>query len=110
MEKFDNFCSGQLRKKLTNESYLPKTAYKSLETVNALHQTVVTLRKSLEEAKLEINSLKSQIAVKDSIEEGKLYRCQDIVSHLNELENKSSNCDKNSENYDNCETSSILSK
>lgn len=108
MENFDNFCRMQLCKKLQNETYLPITAYRSVETVNALHQKVVSLRKCLVEAKLEINSLKSQITVKDSIEVGKLYRCHNIMWHLNEPENKYSGCDKISENYDNCKTFSIL--
>lgn len=106
MENFDIFCREQLSRKQRNETNLPITAYRSLETATALHETVVTLRESLEEAKLEINLLKSQIAVKDSIKEGKLYRYQDIILH--EPEKKKSNCDKDSENYDNCEASSIL--
>lgn len=108
MEKFDNFRREQVCKEPQNETYLPKTALRSLENVNALHQTVVTLRKSLEEAKLEINSLKSQISVIDSVEKGKLYRCQNTLSNLNELEKKYSDCYNNYKDYDDCETSSTL--
>lgn len=105
MENFDNFCHEHMCKKLQNENYLPKTAYRSLETVNALHQTVVTLGKSLEEAKLEINSLKTKIGVKESIKERQLYRCRDTLSLLNKPEKNYSDSDKT---YDNCELSSIF--
>lgn len=60
-------------------------AYQSLDTVRALHQTVVYLRKALEKAHLEIDSLKNQISVKDDIEEGKKYREQEFDAQNNLL-------------------------
>lgn len=63
-------------------------ALQSLDTVRALHQTVVHLRTALQKANQEIDSLKKQINVKDTIEEGKKYREQDLVEsskHLNDL-------------------------
>lgn len=57
-----------------NDPHIPTVAFQSLDTVRALHQTVVSLRKALEEANREIDTLKKQINVHDDIEEGKKYR------------------------------------
>lgn len=48
-------------------------AFQSLDTVRALHQTVVSLRTALEEAHKEIDNLKKQIVITSDIEEGKKY-------------------------------------
>lgn len=49
-------------------------AFQSLDTVRALHQTVVSLRTALEEAHKEIDNLKKQIVITTDIEEGKRFR------------------------------------
>lgn len=46
----------------------------SLDTVRALHQTVVCLRSALEDAHREINQLKKQISVNGDIDQGKEFR------------------------------------
>lgn len=62
------------------DPHIPTAVYQSLDTVRALHQTVVYLRKALEKAHREIDTLKKQITVKDDIEEGKKYREQEFVA------------------------------
>lgn len=57
-----------------NDQHIPTVAFQSLDTVRALHQTVVSLRKALEDAHREIDTLKKQINVHEDIEEGKKYR------------------------------------
>lgn len=52
-------------------------AYQSLDTVRALHQTVVSLRTALEAAHREIDTLKRQIVVTSDIRDGKAYHVQD---------------------------------
>lgn len=68
------------------EPHIPTAVYQSLDTVRALHQTVVYLRKALEKAHREIDSLKKQITVKGDIEEGKKYREQEFVAKSNHLD------------------------
>ncbi|XP_059607515.1 uncharacterized protein LOC132255475 [Phlebotomus argentipes] len=46
----------------------------SLDTVRALHQTVVSLRTALDDARREIDKLKKQIHVQSDIEQGKIFR------------------------------------
>lgn len=58
-------------------SPVDKNSVQSLDTVRTLHQTVVSLRSALEEARREIDSLKKQIIISNDIEEGKIYRTQD---------------------------------
>lgn len=50
------------------------TTIQSLDTVRALHQTVVCLRSALEDAHREINQLKKQISVNEDIDSGKEFR------------------------------------
>lgn len=66
------------------DRHIPTVAFQSLDTVRALHQTVVSLRKALEDAHREIDTLKKHITVKDDIEEGKRYREQEEISASNE--------------------------
>lgn len=49
-------------------------AVQSLDTVRALHSTVVSLRTALEEAHREIDQLKKQIRIGEDIESGKEFR------------------------------------
>lgn len=67
--------------------HIPTVAIQSLDTVRALHQTVVSLRKALEDAHREIDSLKKQITVKDNIEEGKKFRDQQLTKSNESLSN-----------------------
>ncbi|XP_055390439.1 uncharacterized protein LOC129619284 isoform X2 [Condylostylus longicornis] len=50
------------------------TTIQSLDTVRALHHTVVSLRSALEEAKFEIQRLRSQISTQSDIKEGIKYQ------------------------------------
>lgn len=50
------------------------TAFQSFDTVRALHQSVLCLRASLENAHKEIDNLKKQISVQTDIKEGKIFR------------------------------------
>lgn len=52
-------------------------AFQSLDTVRALHQTVVSLRTALEAAQREIDTLKRQVIVTTDIRDGKAYYEQD---------------------------------
>lgn len=52
-------------------------AFQSLDTVRALHQTVVSLRTALEAAHREIDTLKRQIVVTTDIKDGKAYQIQE---------------------------------
>lgn len=70
-----------------NDHHIPTVAIQSLDTVRALHQTVVSLRKALEDAHREIDSLKKQITVKDDIEEGKKFRDQQLTKSNESLSN-----------------------
>ncbi|XP_055691930.1 uncharacterized protein LOC129794983 isoform X2 [Lutzomyia longipalpis] len=56
----------------TSVNFCP--AVHSLDTVRALHQTVVSLRTALDDARREIDKLKRQIHVQTDIEQGKIYR------------------------------------
>lgn len=47
------------------------TALRSIDTVRALHQTVVSLRSALDESKREIEKLKKQIIVNNEIQDGR---------------------------------------
>jgi hypothetical protein len=47
------------------------TALRSIDTVRALHQTVVSLRYALDESKREIEKLKKQIIVNNEIQDGR---------------------------------------
>lgn len=77
----------------TDDPHIPTVAFQSLDTVRALHQTVVSLRKALENANREIDTLKKQITVKDDIEEGKKYREQDLAESNEHLANLPLNID-----------------
>lgn len=59
-------------------------AFQSLDTVRALHQTVVSLRTALEAAQREIDTLKRQVTVTTDIRDGKAYYEQDkgIISTI----------------------------
>lgn len=60
------------------------TAFQSLDTVRALHQTVVSLRTALEDAHKEIDDLKKQILIQTDIDDGKTYRrTQDPPNDIN---------------------------
>ncbi|KAG5679552.1 hypothetical protein PVAND_009112 [Polypedilum vanderplanki] len=50
------------------------TAIRSIDTVRALHQTVVSLRTALEESRLEIEKLKKQILINNEIQDAR--QCQ----------------------------------
>lgn len=77
----------------TNDPHIPTVAFQSLDTVRALHQTVVSLRNALEDAHREIDTLKKQIIVKDDIEEGKKYREHDLSESHENLANFPLNID-----------------
>lgn len=83
-----------------NDHHIPTVAIQSLDTVRALHQTVVSLRNALEEAHREIDSLKKQITVKDDIEEGKKFRDQQITKSNESLSNLPLNIDLSTVNDD----------
>lgn len=57
-------------------------AYQSLDTVRALHQTVVSLRTALEAAHREIDTLKRQIVVTSDIRDGKTFFAEDTIRTL----------------------------
>lgn len=63
------------------------TAFQSLDTVRALHQTVVSLRTALEDAHKEIDNLKKQILIQTDIDDGKLFRLIQ-EPHINGSENQ----------------------
>lgn len=69
-----------------NNQHIPTVAFQSLDTVRALHQTVVSLREALEEAHREIDTLRKRITVKDDIEEGKKFRQQFNKSNENQVD------------------------
>lgn len=52
-------------------------ANQSLDTVRSLHQTVVSLRNALDDARREISSLKQQMNVRTDIDEGKAFKEND---------------------------------
>lgn len=54
------------------------SAFQSLDTVRALHHTVITLRAALEDAHREIDNLKKNISIQTVIDDGKVYRQQNI--------------------------------
>lgn len=54
------------------------SAFQSLDTVRALHHTVVSLRSALEDAHKEIDNLKKQISIQTDIDDGKVYRREDL--------------------------------
>lgn len=68
---------------IPTDPHITSAVYQSLDTVRALHQTVVCLREALDKAHREIDSLKKQITVKDDIEEGKKYREQEFITTNN---------------------------
>lgn len=76
MDQFDNCCHHHLCTSGPNHTRIVPAAYQSLDTVQALHQTVVSLRQTLEKANLEIKSLKNRIAIKEYIDKGKKYHSQ----------------------------------
>lgn len=67
-----------------SDPHVSTVAIQSLDTVRALHQTVVSLRKALEEAHREIDTLKKRITVNEDIEEGKKYREHQQLATSNE--------------------------
>lgn len=75
------------------DPHITTVAFQSLDTVRALHQTVVSLRKALEKAHLEIDSLKKRITAKDDVEEGKKYREQELDTTKKHLDNLLLNID-----------------
>lgn len=95
MEQIDNCCHRferlnqqrhqQMSTIIPVDPHISTVAYQSLDTVRALHQTVVYLRKALEKAHREIDSLKKQINVKDDIDLGKKYREQEVKKHLDDI-------------------------
>ena len=58
------------------------SAFQSLDTVRALHQTVVSLRTALEDAHREIDNLKKQIVIKSDIDDGKIFHSQRQLKEL----------------------------
>lgn len=64
------------------------TAFQSLDTVRALHHTVISLRAALEDAHREIDNLKKNISIQTVIDDGKVYHQQqqqlDVGSGLDE--------------------------
>lgn len=96
MEQIDNHCHHQFERQrhqphvcsIPHDEHISTVALQSLDTVRALHQTVVSLRKALEEAHHEIDTLKKQITINVDIEEGKKYRRQEHIKS-NERLNKS---------------------
>lgn len=57
------------------------TALRSIDTVRALHQTVVSLRSALDESKREIEKLKKQIIVNSEIQDGR--QCPHLSNNPN---------------------------
>lgn len=49
------------------------TVFQSLDTVRALHHTVVSLRTALEDAHREIENLKKKISIQTDIDDGKIF-------------------------------------
>lgn len=56
------------------------TALQSIDTVRALHQTVVSLRSALDESRQEIEKLKKQIIINNEIQEARPCHHPDIAS------------------------------
>lgn len=84
-QRHQHVCN--IRQNDNRHHHIPTVAIQSLDTVRALHQTVVSLRKALEDANREIDSLKKQITVKDNIEEGKKFRDQQLTISNESLSN-----------------------
>lgn len=66
-------------------------ANQSLDTVRSLHQTVVSLRNALDDARKEISSLKKQMNVQSVIDEGKTFKENDPGHQPIEDKTKESN-------------------
>lgn len=71
-------------------------ANQSLDTVRSLHQTVVSLRNALDDARREISNLKKQMTVQTVIEEGKTFKENDPGHKPIEEEKSSSTVNSNS--------------
>lgn len=81
MDHIDNLHQFERRQHCAPIENISSVALQSLDTVRALHQTVVSLRTALEDAHREIETLKKQIVITNDIEEGKIYRKQ-IVNNV----------------------------
>lgn len=94
-------CNNTLQHQSADPRY-STVALESLDTVRTLHQTVVYLRKALEKAHREIDTLKNQANVKDTIEEGKKYREQEFVETNKNQDDSLLNIDlsKNDDDHD----------
>lgn len=57
------------------------TAIRSIDTVRALHQTVVSLRGALDESRQEIEKLKKQIIINNEIQDARPCHHPEVVSH-----------------------------
>lgn len=84
MEQIDDSCHQNLFRRIPKATNLAPSA---------LHQTIVSLQRALEEANYEISTLKKQINIKSEILEGKNYHHNqpNIEEHLNEIINKNQN-------------------
>lgn len=67
-------------------------AIQSLDTVRALHQTVVSLRAALEDAHREIEHLKKHISINVDIDNGKVFR--QSADNLNTLDTDTATANK----------------
>lgn len=73
--------SHQFERQFCPVENISTVAFQSLDTVRALHQTVVSLRTALEEAHKEIDNLKKQIVITTDIEEGKKFHKEEHRQH-----------------------------
>lgn len=76
MDHIDDLHQFERRQHSASIENISSVALQSLDTVRALHQTVVSLRTALEDAHREIETLKKQIVITNDIEEGKKFREQ----------------------------------
>lgn len=84
MDHIDDLHQFERRQHCAPIENISSVALQSLDTVRALHQTVVSLRTALEDAHREIETLKKQIVITNDIEEGKKFREQIVKDAPNE--------------------------
>lgn len=100
MDHIDNLHQFERRQHCAPIENISSVALQSLDTVRALHQTVVSLRTALEDAHREIETLKKQIVITNDIEEGKKYRKQIVDNVPIESATNLSDDSENDENED----------
>lgn len=105
MDHIDNVHQFERRQHCAPIENISSVALQSLDTVRSLHQTVVSLRTALEDARREIETLKKQIVITNDIEEGKKYREQivndvpiELATNLNADQSSNQSQSEDSEN------------